>query len=497
MTPTVLDAITGAIIISPPRHSGNPASGDLGDNFCHSPLLKQGNIRLLRLLPHKDTKAPIQCQLFEYPLQEPNRGAHLYDALSYVWGSEEDKQPIFIQSHDKGDGSSTAPSTGNNRRLLVTANLHAVLSHIRDRLLERVMWIDAVCINQEDDDEKGLQVQSMAKVYAYANRVIVWLGEAASDSGEAFKALRKAAREQHARHSIERPTQQAILSLLKRPWFQRIWVVQEVAAARHILIKCGPLEIDGFIFCLGLGALKLSYDTCPDLQDLIPPITYLIRDAIFRPRYEASQPETSQPATFSLNIHPLGELVDMYHTRKATNRLDKAYALLGMSSDDPRTAGLLADYKQPWGEVFRKLIQFSLSDQVFIDTWDDCSVAVIQGKGHIVGRVSSVQSDDDPQGDMQSIRIAWKNVLGDFHTEGEENSRFDIPASAKLIHKGDIIYLLHGTLKPTIVRLCNSYLRVIMITAPLSETESRWSEHLRSITTTSPTDFMMIWDWDT
>ena len=144
-----------------------------------------------------------------------------------------------------------------------------------------------------------------------------------------------------------------------------IQVVQEAAAARHILIKCGSSELDGFTFCLGID-LSISYDMRPDLQNLVPPIMYLVRDATFRPRHEtslseASQLEASQPSTFSLNIHPLGELVDMYHTRKATNRLDKVYALLGMSSDDPGTAGLSADYTTSWGTIFRKLIQFSLT----------------------------------------------------------------------------------------------------------------------------------------
>ena len=62
----------------------------------------------------------------------------------------------------------------------------------------------------------------MAKIYAYANRVIVWLGEAANNSGEAFTALRKAVKEQHVQQNIEKPTQQAILALFKRPWFERI-----------------------------------------------------------------------------------------------------------------------------------------------------------------------------------------------------------------------------------------------------------------------------------
>lgn len=219
MAHTVLDTTTRPSVITPPRHPGNPASGSLGDSFCYSPLLKQGNTRLLRLLPHKDTEAPIQCQLFEYPLQEPNRGAHLYDALSYVWGSEEDKQPIFIRLDDKVDGS-----TENYRRLLVTANLRAALSHLRDRFLERVIWIDAVCINQKDDDEKGRQVQSMAKIYACANRVIVWLGEAASDSDKALIAIRKVAKARRESPIIDKPTLQAIFALLERQWFQRIWV---------------------------------------------------------------------------------------------------------------------------------------------------------------------------------------------------------------------------------------------------------------------------------
>lgn len=143
----------------------------------------------------------------------------MYDALSYVWGSEEDKQPILIQSDDKVDDS-----TGENRRLFVTANLHAALSHLRDQFLERVIWIDAVCINQEDDDEKGRQVQSMAKIYACANRVIVWLGEAASGSDKALTAIQNAAKARRESPIIDTLTLQAIFALLERQWFKRIWV---------------------------------------------------------------------------------------------------------------------------------------------------------------------------------------------------------------------------------------------------------------------------------
>ncbi|KAH6628838.1 heterokaryon incompatibility protein-domain-containing protein [Chaetomium tenue] len=202
-------------LTSLPTTFGNRVSGDLGDEYAYSPLSGLVTIRLLRLMPHRNKEAPLQCQLFEYPLRKARQGVHMYEALSYVWGTEENQ----------------------NRRLLITANLHAALSHLRDELLDRIMWIDAICINQGDNVEKGLQVQFMAEIYANANRVIVWLGEATSDSGRAFEALREAARTPYIPVSDE-PTQQAIFTLLERPW--------EAAAARHILMRCGSDEVDGF-----------------------------------------------------------------------------------------------------------------------------------------------------------------------------------------------------------------------------------------------------------
>lgn len=273
-------------------------------------------------------------------------------------------------------------------------------------------------------------------------------------------------------------------------------------------MKCGPDEVDGFALCSGLTALNLSYTTRPDLQGLIPPLTYLIRDAIFRPRYGMSQPETSRPGRFSLNIHSLGELMDMYHARKATNRLDRIYALFGMSFDDPMAVGLPVDYNLPWGRAFQKLIHFLLSDQAFVDTWDDCAVAVIQGKGHICGKVSAVELDDT-RGDLQHISIAWKNARGHFGQALEEVSQHAFRASAQPIRVGDAVCVLQGASKPTIVRFQKAYSVIIMITVPLEETyegidqetsevtDQKWSRLLLASTPRTPMDFVMIWDWDT
>src|SRR5438874_1311044 len=139
----------------------------------------------------------------------------------------------------------------------------------------------------------------MAKIYGKANPVIVWLGEAADNSNIALEEIRVAVDKRSANSSNNATIERPILELLQRPWFRRIWVreqtihnicrkllksikvLQEVAAARHVLIMCGSTEIDGYAFCLGIKSLEeskeLSYKSYPDLQSLIHSVTYLIR----------------------------------------------------------------------------------------------------------------------------------------------------------------------------------------------------------------------------
>jgi hypothetical protein len=174
--------------------------------------IPRGNdsVRLLRLMPHKDETADIQCELFDYSLQNSCKGIHLYEALSYVWGNPDEKLPIFIHKHSFD----------------VTVNLRAALLRLRNHSMERILWVDAICINQEDQEEKEQQIQLMAKIYSQANRVIVSLGEAADDSNLALKEIRIAAGKKST-SSINKAIQQAVLMLLQRPWFQRIWVREQ------------------------------------------------------------------------------------------------------------------------------------------------------------------------------------------------------------------------------------------------------------------------------
>ncbi|KAK4224940.1 hypothetical protein QBC38DRAFT_511396 [Podospora fimiseda] len=328
------------------------------------------SIQLLRLLPHSDQNSRIECQLLTCSLLSSAR-THPYEALSYTWGLDKSKEPIWIEGNE----------------LSVGANLYKALLHLRDGFVERILWVDAICINQNDNTgEKEQQVQSMAKIYSKASRAIVWLGEATDNGDQALEVIRAAAAategEQKSTdyYPMDKSSnkQAAVFALLGRDWFQRIWTLQEVATARHILIKCGFAEIDGYAFTSGLSALNL-FDMRPDLG------------AVFRPKYRGNN-ETSQLARFSLNIRPLSKLVDIYHTHKATIPLDKVYALSGISSDNPDGAGFKANYK----------------------TREE--VAVIEAKGCVLDKVSSARKDtnqhdsqsrDITQSDRQYVDISW------------------------------------------------------------------------------------------
>lgn len=174
-----------------------PASGD--------------NIRLLRLLPSEDEAAPLHCELRDYSLQRSTPRIHLYEALSYVWGDPDITLPISV----------------NKKQFQVTVNLHAALLRLRDHSFERIMWIDAICIDQNNNEERKQQVQLMARIYSTAHRVIVWLGEETVEIEGALEHIQLIVDEEHTEIPeswMEKLKQDRILKLLQNPWFQRIWV---------------------------------------------------------------------------------------------------------------------------------------------------------------------------------------------------------------------------------------------------------------------------------
>lgn len=240
---------------------------------------------------------------------------------------------------------------------------------------------------------------------------------------------------------------------------------------------CGPTVIDGYAFCLGVDSLKKFHDTRVDLQSLIPSVTFLIRGAIFRPSYTLSG-----RGKVSQDICSLGELIDMYHTHKATLRHDKVYALLGMSSDDASKANLLLNYSVPWEELFQRLIKFLVCEKISVETWADKEeIAVIKSKGCILGKVSSVRIGRNGRLDVDVIF----NNISKQPGHGEWSGHWIVQSSARSIQDEDLICLLQGASKPTIIRLCKVYFAIIMIAATLESTQTgsediKWPNLLQS-----------------
>lgn len=271
-------------------------------------------------------------------------------------------------------------------------------------------------------------------------------------------------------------------------------VLQEVAAAQHVLVVCGPAEVDGYAFCAGLNSLKMIYENRADLAALIRSATYLIRRIVFRPKYHIGQ-----PGAFSLRIRPLGELVDMYHTREASDLRDKVYALLGMSSDRPSYSQLSVDYNVPWKDLLRQLVRLLTTENISVTTWDDEEISVMEGRGSIVGEITAVNIDQMIE-DRQRVDVSLRS------TSNQEDwvSQWILQPLAKSIRPGDLICILQGARKPAIVRPYDDYCAVIAISITpmkaghneLQNSSVGWRELVKS-TAAFPHDLLLVWDWRT
>jgi hypothetical protein len=210
----------------PCRRRGGSDNGRVlaGRVFPYSQLSTDAlEIRLLELLPGS-LNDPIECTLSTTTLQERMS----FEALSYTWGKPDGPQsPVII----------------NGFELLVSQNLFDALIHLRNDSEHRMLWIDAICINQMDWSEKTHQVQLMARIYSGAHRVLVWLGPEENDSSFVMESLQKVSRgDIDLDHEVFRSDKllRCLKAIMERRWWSRIWVIQEVAmAANDPLLYCG------------------------------------------------------------------------------------------------------------------------------------------------------------------------------------------------------------------------------------------------------------------
>lgn len=132
-------------------------------SFTYSPLsLDHPIFRLLRL--HRDRGSDLECDLFQASFE--NDDIIPYEVLSYTWGGAELSATVQLNGCDLG----------------VTENLYLALRCLRSSQLDRILWVDAVYIDQGNDKERGHQVKQMGSIYSRADRVIFWLGPSTEHS---------------------------------------------------------------------------------------------------------------------------------------------------------------------------------------------------------------------------------------------------------------------------------------------------------------------------
>jgi hypothetical protein len=202
---------------------------------------------LLRI-KKKSLFSVLRCEIVNYNLDDPEE-THSYQAISYTWGSEEKTHVISL----------------NNCRFEVTSNVYDILTDRSSWVNSPVISIDGICIHQEDKDDKTRQVPLMREIYKHASDVLIWLGNAADAilahcfilkmrfdliTLGADKILKNLYNDNQRSSTLCDPSLQAFAQILQHPYWERVWIVQEVAAASSLSILYGGIYIDWDMFRL-------------------------------------------------------------------------------------------------------------------------------------------------------------------------------------------------------------------------------------------------------
>lgn len=300
---------------------------------------------------------------------------HTYEALSYCWG-----EPTF-----------DSLITINGLKYPITMNLFFGLQRLRRSKRPRCLWIDALCINQHNANERSIQVQNMFDVYRKAEKVLVWLGECGDVTRfclRYFASLRNGDVQNsntfvrnccvaHGRHMF-----QGLRKLFDKPWYRRLWIRQEVFAARDITVFCGETN-------LPWSWLTWSSRLASLLGENFEPTVPL------RGRLETMFRGLAQASSSVLAMREYPELVGSFevpgddlfsfiqasvHCQCSDNR-DRIYAILGMTVDhsrqrldiNERRHSLDVDYNRSTADVFQDAARYlMLSDNY-------CSLLCLKG----------------------------------------------------------------------------------------------------------------------
>jgi hypothetical protein len=345
----------------------------MGDEYKYSPLDR--TIREIRLvvLESGDWSATISCKVDVVSLDN----LPFYEALSYVWGDHTVLKPINLDQHP----------------FEVTENLWMVLKRLRNPNSDRVLWIDAISINQKNNNEKSHQVGMMRDIYRLSHKAVIWLGEdlttietgskstIASQTCEMLEILgankhldelscfstgegqRTEILEEYSAHF------EALGKFVNLPWWRRIWVIQEMVLPENIHFFYSSeqfsyetlrsvvqgLQIHGTTCCkqYRYTLRALAFDPILTLQEQVEPMVYT------RETWNDQTPLT------------LFDLRRQFSASKATQKRDLFYALLGLVTNWPgsSTIPLHPDYEISNKEAITQAVfQCVISEQGTLET---------------------------------------------------------------------------------------------------------------------------------
>ena len=314
--------------------------------FRHEPIKFYRDIRLLFVAPQQNHTSDIWCSTYQVSFKEKPP----YEALSYAWGDPEPSQHIIC------DG----------KKLAVTRNLYSALFRLRQSHALQPLWIDAICIDQDNTKERNKQVRLMKQIYENSKRVVIWLGEEVESDKDAFDALYSLNRflldfDKDQRNwglrqgidsfgdtlqhlNLQSPGFRALDILFQRPWFMRAWIVQEVVLPPDAHVTCGNLTIPWKIISRVISTfarrgllLQLGHTVFSN------PESFWRVDAI-----------ALLQASVSSAGAPLLNLLIRNRLCSATDPRDKVFSFIGLASDSA-TMGILPDYSLKTTEVYQKV----------------------------------------------------------------------------------------------------------------------------------------------
>ncbi len=305
-------------------------------------------IRLMYLLP-AETSADIRIHLVHTRLTKEH--VPKYEALSYAWGERDTPEVIYVgqKGHDT---------------IAVTRSLYQALPYLRYRDKQRVLWVDAICVDQQNLKERGLQVERMGDIYSLADRVIVWLGLDDSSSGHAIQLLRTIASkvevdwitstmkpvsqdeadwaDMSKAHSYSKQEVFTIYTLVMRPWFERLWVQQEIHANRNAVLICGLDTLSWHDFRQAIFCFYYKWRAFENDRILYPG---------FDNRFVLISGMISEGGYLTL-----GELIERSQQCKCSDPRDRVYAVLNMLRTFERDAKIKPDYTKTVSQVYRGVV---------------------------------------------------------------------------------------------------------------------------------------------